>query len=85
MLKEQCISVTDLRLNTKKCLSGLNKGEKYVFINNKPTAVLVSIEDFESFFKKPMLIELSSDDVSNVMKEKIELSKKRNLNEFVDL
>lgn len=76
MFKDQCISVTDLRLKTKECLEGLQKGEKYIFINNKPTAVLISIEEFENHFKKPALVEFSTDEVTPQLKAKIEKSKK---------
>ena len=85
MLKDQCISVTDLRLNTKDCLEGLQMGEKYIFINNKPTAVLVSIEDFETYFKKPMLIELSTKEVTPALKAKIEKSKKTKKSDRLNL
>ena len=60
-----------------KRLNNLEKrtAQKYIFINNKPTAVLISIEDFETRFKKPMLIELSKDEVTPALKTKIEKSK----------
>ena len=52
MLKNQCISVTELRLNTKKHLEDLQKAdlkhkEKFIFVNNKPVAVLMDIELYE--------------------------------------
>ncbi len=49
MLKNQCISVTDLRLNTKKCLENLKKHEKIVFVNNKPVAALIDIGEYEQY------------------------------------
>ena len=49
MLADQCVSITDLRFKTKECLSDLWRHEKYVFINNKPVAVLVDIAQFEKW------------------------------------
>lgn len=49
MLANQCVSITDLRFKTKECLAGLWRHEKYVFINNKPVAVLVDIAKFEKW------------------------------------
>ena len=31
LLSDKCISVTDLRTNTKKCLDDLQTNEKYIF------------------------------------------------------
>ncbi len=63
MLKNQCISVTDLRQNTSKYLSSLKQSEKYVFINNKPVAVLLDIDKYESE-RKIDLIELEWKDIN---------------------
>lgn len=49
MIASQCISVTDLRLKTKESLSSLREHEKIVFVNNKPIAALISIEEYEQF------------------------------------
>lgn len=48
MLSNQCISITDLRTKTKECLENLWKQEKYVFVNNKPVAVLMDLTQFET-------------------------------------
>lgn len=66
MLKNQCISVTDLRTKTKDCLKGLGKKPKYVFLNNRPIAVLVDIQEYEAQTESS-LIELRSDEVTPVM------------------
>lgn len=50
MKKDQCISVTDLRKKTKECLQGLETSPKYVFVNNKPVAVLLGIAEYEQQF-----------------------------------
>lgn len=60
MFKDQCISVTDLRTNTKKCLENIEKNPKYVFLNNHPIAVLISISGYEEHFLAPQLIEMSA-------------------------
>ena len=46
MLAEQCISVTDLKRDTKNILSSLKwNGPKVIFVNNRPVAVLTDIDD----------------------------------------
>ena len=70
MIKDQCISVTDLRTDTKKCLEGLEKEPKYVFINNKPVAVIVDIVAYEKNFKRTELVELDESEVTPEMKKK---------------
>ncbi len=47
MLSKQCISITDLRTKTNECLQDLQRTKKYIFINNKPVAVLMDVEQFE--------------------------------------
>ena len=49
MLTNQCISITDLRTKTKERLDDLWKQEKYVFVNNKPVAVLMDVVMFEKW------------------------------------
>ncbi len=61
MITEQCISVTELKRDTKAVLTSLKEwGPKVIFLNNKPIAVLTDIdnsnlsikEDFEFDFGK---------------------------------
>ncbi len=61
MITEQCISVTELKRDTKNILSSLkNAWPKVIFLNNKPIAVLTDIdssnlsikEDFDFNFGK---------------------------------
>ena len=66
MIKEQCVSVTDLRTKTKECLNGIDKAPKYIFVNNKPIAVLVDIDEFEEM-SKPRLLELGVDQVNEAL------------------
>ena len=68
MMKDQCISVTKLRTNTKECLQGLEIEPKFIFVNNSPVAVLMDIRRYEEEFVKPELIELTEDEVTPAMK-----------------
>lgn len=52
VLKEQCISVTELRTKTKECLKHIQEAPKFVFINNKPIAVLVDIDTYETYIEQ---------------------------------
>ena len=65
MFKDQCISITDLRTKTKECLEDLAIEPKYVFVNNKPIAVLLDINEYEVVFMKPELRELSLEEVDS--------------------
>lgn len=85
MLKDQCISVTDLRTKTKNCLEGLEKEPKYIFVNNKPIAVIVDIVEYEKAFIKPQLIELSKNEVSESVKREAEQAKQTGRNELIDI
>lgn len=76
MIKDRCISVTDLRTNTKQCMDGLEDSPKYVFINNKPVAVLMHIEDFEDNFQNFSLVELDSRDVGSQLGKKAAAARK---------
>ena len=70
MFKEQCISVTDLRTKTKQCLEGVTREPKYIFINNRPIAVLMNLRAYEDHFSEPRLVELSDDAVDVSLKKK---------------
>jgi PHD/YefM family antitoxin component YafN of YafNO toxin-antitoxin module len=64
--KQQVVSVTELRTNTKQSLQNLEKGAKYIFSNNSPIAVLIAVEEYEMLMA-PDLIELPNEEVSNEM------------------
>lgn len=85
MLKDQCISVTDLRNQTKKCLDGLEQEPKYIFINNKPVAVLMDVVVYEENFAKPELIELKESEVDEKTKKKAAIAKKSSKNDLMDI
>ncbi|MFH1534259.1 MAG: hypothetical protein ABID64_05000 [Nitrospirota bacterium] len=85
MIKDQCISVTDLRTNTKKCLEGLEEEPKYVFINNKPVAVIVDIIAYEKNFKRTELVELDKSEVTPEMKKKVAEALKISKKDLLDI
>jgi len=48
MLSKQCISVSELAKNTSAVVKrSKTQGVQYVFVNNKPQAVLLDIDMFE--------------------------------------
>lgn len=65
MTKSQCISVTQLRTETKRCLDGVENEPKYIFVNNQPIAVIINIDDYENLCKCTDLKELDGKNVSN--------------------
>ena len=84
MLRDQCISITDLRTKTKACLEHLEGGEKYVFVNNKPKAVILDIEIYEQLVR-PEFAELSESEVSGKLRVKIKKSKNKDKSEFINI
>jgi len=53
MIKDKVISISDLRSNATKIIESLPEtGDQYIFIHNKPKAVLVDIDWFETVSKK---------------------------------
>jgi hypothetical protein len=53
MIKDKVISISELRSNATKIIENLHKtGDQYIFIHNKPRAVLVDIDWFEAVSKK---------------------------------
>jgi PHD/YefM family antitoxin component YafN of YafNO toxin-antitoxin module len=84
MIKNKCISVTDLRLNTKECLANL-KSPKYIFVNNKPIAVIMDIDFYESEFNFPTLEELDSAEITPKMKKSLQKAKKTKKSELISL
>ncbi|PIR55260.1 hypothetical protein COU74_02560 [Candidatus Peregrinibacteria bacterium CG10_big_fil_rev_8_21_14_0_10_36_19] len=84
MIKDQCISVTDLRTKTKECLAGIDKAPKYIFINNKPTAVLLDIDTYEEM-TRPQLIELNKDQVTQELIKEAQKAKKISKSDLLDI
>jgi PHD/YefM family antitoxin component YafN of YafNO toxin-antitoxin module len=69
MTKSQCVSVTQLRTETKKCLEGVEEEPKYIFVNNQPVAVIINIDDYENLCGYTELKELDNTEVSDEIKK----------------
>lgn len=82
---DKCISITDLRLKTKQCLSDLSTGERYIFVNNKPTAVLVDIDVFEELYAPITVREMEDKDISPALKKKIQEAKTMQKSSFMNI
>jgi PHD/YefM family antitoxin component YafN of YafNO toxin-antitoxin module len=53
MIKDKIISISDLRTNATKIIDNLPKtGDQYIFVHNKPRAVLVNVDWFEAVNEK---------------------------------
>ena len=85
MMKDQCISVTKLRTNTKECLQGLEIEPKFIFVNNSPVAVLLGIDAYERMFPEPKLIELQDDEVTPEMRKAFAKAKKLKKKDFINI
>lgn len=84
MLKDQCISITELRTKTKECLEDLEKNPKYVFVNNKPVAVIITIEEYDNY-TNPELIELETSEVSTDLKKFANKAKKIKKEDLINI
>jgi len=52
MITDKVISISDLRTNATKIINDLPKSnEKYIFVHNKPKAVLIDIDLYEKMMK----------------------------------
>lgn len=85
MLQDQCISVTDLRTKTKTCLEGIDKEPKYIFINNKPVAVIIDIVKYEKTFMRSELKELKNDEVTPKLKKEASKARKISKKDLLDI
>lgn len=85
MLRDQFISVTDLRTNTKKSLQGLQRNPKYILVNNKPVAVLLDINIYEENFLTPKLVQLQASEVSESLKKEAKLASKLKQKELINI
>ena len=85
MFKDQCISVTDLRKDTTKCLENLNKGEKYIFINNKPSAVIIDINIYEDQCCRPKLMELPEEEITPEIEKLAKETEEMDSSEFINI
>ncbi len=85
MTKSQCISVTQLRTETKKCLEGVEDEPKYVFVNNQPIAVIINIDDYENLCKYTELKELDENGISNKLRKEADNAKKMKKSELINI
>jgi len=85
MFKDQCISVTELRTKTKKCLENVDKMPKYVFFNNHPIAVLLGISEYEERCSNPQLMELPMKEVEPSLAMQARKAKKTKKSGLVNL
>jgi hypothetical protein len=85
MFQDRCVSITDLRTRTKECLSSLEKKPKYVFVNNKPVAVLLGIQDFERSFDPIDFHQLSKQEVSPALLHAATRARKTKKQDLVNL
>ncbi|MBA4336409.1 hypothetical protein C0416_01360 [bacterium] len=85
MTKSQCISVTQLRTETKKCLEGIEEEPKYIFINNQPVAVIINVVDYEKLCGFPELIELDKKEVSKELMDNAGKAKKIKKSELINI
>lgn len=76
MQRNQFISVTELRMHTKKSLENLERGEKYILVNNKPKAVLIDFDVYEKLKNNAVLHELPEAQLTSEILSKAKLVRK---------
>jgi hypothetical protein len=65
MRANQCVSVTELAKNTSGIIRRSSEvGTQYVFVNNKPQAVILSMEQYEIF--ENMIVEFGETERQNL-------------------
>lgn len=57
MITNQCISITDFKKNPHAYIKDLRNGSKYIFVNNKPVAVISDIANFNISIEEPFLFD----------------------------
>lgn len=82
MFKERCISITDLRTQTAQCLHDLKGKPKIVFVNNKPKAVLMDIDEYEKHHPVVELVEMSEEEITPEIRAKVEKVRKMDISEM---
>lgn len=84
MLKQQVISVTDLRKKTKECLEGLHENPKFIFMNNKMVGVLLDVDEYETL-TKPDLFEISEEELGAEIRKKASAARKTPKEELLNI
>lgn len=85
-INDAFVSVTDLQKNTKACISNINiVGRKVILSNNKPQAVLLSLDEFSrlTHHSRKGLLEVHPTKEETQAIETYERSKANNLLSFV--
>ena len=84
MISEQCISVTELAKNASAIIKrSKTTGAQYIFVNNKPQAVILDIDTFESLDWDPDI--LSPDEIRYYEQAKSDLQKGINISTLEEL
>ena len=87
MRAEQCISITELSRNTSGIVNRVPKmGVQYIFSNNKPKAVLLSMEEYNALQEGQMteLRTMSYNEMSDEAKQMYEESKNTPRESFIE-
>lgn len=66
MLTEQVISITDLRKDATSIIKNLSL-PKYIFVNNKPKAVVMDMQEYETL-KKQAFMQTMQEEVKKAKK-----------------
>ncbi len=81
------VSITDLRQSATKIITWLKKTwDQIIFINNKPSAVLISYEEYQEMTEWPIeLYSFAYDDLSEADKKLVEEVKQMPDDAFVNI
>ena len=87
MRTEQCISVTELSKNTSWIIRRAGAtGVQYVFVNNKPQAVILSMQEYEALENRMIEFEVvHPDELSEDTRNMYNRAKKLPKEAFIDL
>jgi prevent-host-death family protein len=84
MITDQCISVTELAKNASAIIKrSRSTGAQYVFVNNKPQAVILDIATFESLDWDPDM--LSPSEIRHYAEARADLEKGINTTTLTEL
>ncbi len=85
MIQDQLISVTDLRVYTKRALANLQSKPKIILVNNKPVAVLVHISEYKQKITTPELLELPSSEATPTLNKQAKKAKSLKKKDLLNL
>lgn len=87
MQTAQCISITDLAKRTSSIIKHAPEvGIQYVFVNNKPQAVILSMKEYEKIEQDKMVEfwTVSYSELSKDTRERYDRAKKLSREAFID-